>query len=186
MEKSPMPHQMYNDRPAGAPWEKGITAQSFEELADIAINNLPQGESLSVVCGPLSTGGTKNHAYNIDIFIATISGLRESGLLMFDQTPYEYGLYRLACEWEKAGNTGYCFPILDVFYAKVFETRRITKGHFLPGWESSTGARWEREKLIGLGCQIEDLTMGEVRGFLCAIHHIGHVEKILHLLKTHV
>ena len=83
----------------------GFTSDSFKSLSVLALYQLYiQGRS-GMVCGPISTGGTGNQIHNFEVFNATIRGLKRRGIKIFDQTPYEYGLRKLAYAWEEAGNT---------------------------------------------------------------------------------
>lgn len=161
----------------------GVSADTFEELAEKAIATLDGKMGLCIVCGPITTGGTGNQTYNFQIFNAVIRGLERSGKQLFNQVPYEFGLRKLAHAWEAAGNTGYCLPILTEFYAKLFESGAICEGYFIPGWESSFGARWEREKLTHLCYTIHDLTLAEIQTFLLAEYPEEHVKKIMTLVS---
>lgn len=162
----------------------GVTAESFEALADIALASLSGKHDLSIVCGPISTGGTNNQTYNFQIFNATIRGLEGRGVNLFNQVPYEYGLRKLAHQWDALGNTGYCLPILTTFYARVFASGKITQGWFIPGWRSSFGARWEREKLSSHGCVIHDFTRHELKAFLEIEYPADHVDQIVRLIPS--
>ena len=161
----------------------GIQADTFEALAEIAAKNL-NGRGLSMVCGPITTGGTGNQTYNFEVFNATIRGLLRRGKQLFNQVPYEFGLRRLAYKWEAEDNSGYCMPILTVFYARVFESGAVTEGWFIPGWESSFGARWERDKLVSERCTIHDLNHADIREFLQTEYSPTHVELLMGLLST--
>ena len=78
--------------------QEGITAESFEALARIAMKSVEGKRNLHVVCGPLTTGGTGVKELNFAVFNAAIRGLEmEYGKeQVFDQMPYEYGLRLLA------------------------------------------------------------------------------------------
>lgn len=160
----------------------GIEADTFEALAEIAVKNLNNGRGLSVVCGPITTGGTGNQTYNFDLFGAAVRGLERRGKQLFNQAPYEFGLRRLAHKWKAEDNSGYCMPILTIFYARVFESGAITEGWFIPGWKSSFGARWEREKLAKEGCTIHDFTHADICEFLQAEYPPEYTGLIMGLL----
>lgn len=160
----------------------GIDAESFDALAKMAVANLKDMQHLGMVCGPITTGGTGNQIHNFEIFNAAVLGLQGREKKIFNQVPYEFGLRRLAHKWEAEGNTGYCTPILTVFYARVFESGAIDEGWFIPGWRSSFGARWEREKLAEQGCKIHDLTHADIRNFLQAEYPPEHIAVIMNLL----
>jgi hypothetical protein len=138
----------------------GHTADSFAALAEIALCELRTlGANAEIVCGPISTGGLGDALKNFKVFEATIRTLQGEGRVIFNQMPFEHGLGRLRQRWEaKHGATGYCLPILEEFYAPLFASRLITIGHFIHGWESSFGARWEHEELQKHGAQISYLS----------------------------
>jgi hypothetical protein len=161
---------------------EGIDADTFEALAEKAVTNLRGMQNLGMVCGPITTGGTGNQIHNFEVFNATVRGLERRGKKLFNQVPYEFGLRRLAYKWEAEGNTGYCMPILTVFYARVFESKVVTEGWFIPGWHSSFGARWEREKLSNEGCMVHDLTHADIRSFLQSEYPPDHAAVVMNLL----
>mgnify|MGYP001603158345 FL=1 len=160
----------------------GISANSFEELADIAVADLKRQGRSGIVCGPITTGGTGVQKYNFQIFNATIKGLETNGVAMFSQMPYEFGIRRLTVEWHKH-NSGYCEPILEVFYAALLESGLIDSGHFLPGWASSYVARYEREKLATLKVPILDVDFETLTGFVEDEHGATHAKHVLSLLR---
>lgn len=132
---------------------------SFEEAADLALEIIREMPAPRCqVCGPISTGGLGSIAANSVAFRFAVDLLRARGENPFDQMPFEGLFVRLVKEWQAAGGTGYCLPILEVFYRRVFESGLITKMIFLPGWESSFGARWERHHSWQAGLETFDLT----------------------------
>ncbi len=160
----------------------GIEAESFEALSIIAIETLKKQGPSSIVCGPITTGGTGHPILNFEVFNATIEGLGNEGVYVFNQAPYEYGLRKLMFAWEEAGNKGYCMPILTVFYASLFESGLIERGWFIPGWQSSHGARFERDKFQKLKIPITDLALVDIRRFMEKKHSGDHVSHVLNLL----
>ncbi|MFI5260238.1 MAG: hypothetical protein ACHQU0_00355 [Candidatus Paceibacteria bacterium] len=160
----------------------GVEDESFDGLADIAIRDLRfQGSSI-LVCGPITSGGTGHPMLNLEIFNATIDGLKSEGVNIFSQIPYEHGLRKLAYAWEAEGNTGYCMPILEIFYERVFATRLIVEGRFIPRWQSSRGATWERQSLPKHGSGINDLSLQDIRRFMEMAHPREHVDMVMELL----
>jgi hypothetical protein len=160
-----------------------IEADSFEELADIAVERLRAQGPSDIVCGPITTGGTNHEVHNLEIFHATVRYFLDEGERLFNQMPYEFGLHRLANAWHDAGNPGYCTPTLTVFYSRIFATRLITRAWFIPGWDKSFGARFKRRKLVLQRATIVDLTQEDIRGFMLAEHASEHVEKVLSLMQ---
>ena len=176
---------MYAKEPEnGQLQEHGITGDSFEELAGHAVTKLTElGRHVAVVCGPISTGGTEHQTYNFQIFNAAVHGIAAWGVATFDQTPYEFGLRKLGIAWEAAGNTGYCMPILEVFYARLFDSGLVATGWFIPGWQSSIGARWERRKFQSNGIPIVDLNASHIEHFLRSANYPEeHVRKLIALI----
>ena len=157
----------------------GIESASFEEHAEKAIAVLRGQGPSGIVCGPITTGGNRHQIQNLEIFNATIDGLVVDGYPIFNQIPYEFGLRRLGRKWFEAGFTGYCTPILTVFYAKIFQSGYINCGWFIPGWESSQGARFEREKLLALKVPTLDLNITHICRYMLERHPIEHVETVL-------
>ncbi len=141
---------------------KARTAQatSFAELLPIALRELEKfTEPAEVVCGPITTGGRGSIGENLEAFESTIICLTHRGRPIFNQIPYEDKIFEFRTKWQSLpGNTGtYYRPILDEFYLPLFKTKIIQRGFFLPGYESSIGAMWERETLTRLGADIVDL-----------------------------
>lgn len=137
-------------------------ADSFSELVPLAIAELQKfSDGAEVVCGPISTGGRGNVDTNLKVFSASIAKLQDEGRPIFSQVPYEERIFTFRKRWQESDssrNGQYYMPILDEFYYPLFQTGLIKKGWFIPGWESSFGARWEREQITGIGAEIEDLS----------------------------
>lgn len=129
-------------------------SQSFGDLVPIACNVIKRmSPPVAIVCGPISTGGRGSIEANRHYLQAAINLAYEKGHHTFDQNPFENKLQqlKLACVHE-----GYCVHLLEDFYLKVFESGLIHKMYFLPDWQTSTGARWEREVGQRLGIEILD------------------------------
>ena len=125
-------------------------------MSDIAVRVLarmpaPVGE----VCGPISNGGVGSIKGNLDVFRHTIYALSEAGHTIFDQMPFEEYVHRLISDEYNAGTK---HDLLEGFYAPLFEAENMQKLYFIPGWESSNGARWERKRGEQLGLEIIDLS----------------------------
>ena len=177
-------NQIVFARELPVPPSRGVTAPSFEELADIAIKDLRAHGPSGIVCGPITTGGTGHQVLNLEVFNALIRGLQSQGEHIFTQIPYEFGLRHLVREWEERGNSGYCMPILEVFYARLFESGLIKKAWFIPGWQSSFGAQYERKKLGAEGASIIDLSREEIAFFMRQEYSQEHVEKVMVLVPA--
>ena len=98
---------------------------------------------------------------NFTIFSGAINALQQQGRPIFSQIPYEERIFFFRKRWQESdpAHAGqYYMPILLEFYHPIIQTGLIRKGWFIPGWESSFGARWERERLVEMKAEICDLT----------------------------
>jgi hypothetical protein len=127
-------------------------ASSFSEMTEIALRimrNMPRG--IHVVSGPVSTGGFGNVEDNMKAFEMTVEDLHEKGINVLSWAPFEEVIRVLLKEWRKANpGAGYCMPILKDFYLPLFESGLIMDVHFIFGWESSFGSRWEHGQCVRL------------------------------------
>lgn len=129
--------------------------ETFSSMCAVALRVLARmPRPISMVCGPMTTGGAGSRFENMLIFNEAIILLQAKGVNVFDQMPYEYPMERL-----KTGRPegGYHTEILTDFYLPIFESGIISKFYFLPGWESSVGATWEHEQAMRLCAEIEYL-----------------------------
>lgn len=129
-------------------------AQSFSDLVPIAlriIKRMPQ--PVATVSGPVSTGGRGSIEANLHLLAAAVNQAYAKGISLFDQNPFEARLQELKT---KIPYEGYRHDLLDEFYKPVFESGLITRMYFLPDWETSTGARWERAECERLGIEAAD------------------------------
>lgn len=133
-------------------------AETFEDLAEIAINIIKEmsksGLPIVEICGPISTGGLGSLEKNLARFENAIEKAIKNGLQVFNQAPFEVAIKRLSDKYPKTD--GYCMSILDIFYRKVFESGYIKIALFLPDWQSSRGATWERKTVSDLGIEIRE------------------------------
>jgi len=134
-------------------------APTFADLAKIAIDEIRGFDGKAeIVCGPITTGGTGNVVTNLLLFNYAIQLLQRAGRPMFSQMPYEAGIAELAHTWrQKNPKASYCTPILTEFYARIFLPKFVRRAWFLPDWQTSHGAKWERKHLSTH--QIEKLTL---------------------------
>jgi hypothetical protein len=135
---------------------------SFEELATIGLAELKKfsGE-IEIVCGPITTGGLGKVERNLEVFQAIIFRMLRRGRPLFNQMPYEKQIFLLRSEWketESQKKPSTYEPVLEEFYRHLFEARRITRAWFIPGWESSNGACWERRLLSSLDVEIVNIS----------------------------
>lgn len=124
-------------------YELRVVAESIIALMD---------DPIGMVCGPISTGGLGTIEANEQQFIAAINRLVVLGHNIFDQMVFEPRMKDLIVETEE-----YDWRILEHFYEPLFLSGRIRQKFFIPGWQSSTGATWEREQAKKLGITIIDL-----------------------------
>jgi hypothetical protein len=133
-------------------------AHSYEEAVEVALVILSRmnetGREVVQVCGPMSTGGLGNPADNLALFQLAINRALANNLMVFDQLPFQPMFHRLS--QSRAGDGTYDWDILEVFYKKIFASRYVRRALFLPGWEGSIGACWERDLVTRLGLVVED------------------------------
>lgn len=131
---------------------------TFTKLANVAIRELCKSGASQIVCGPITSGGFGSKDKNLQAFIQTIDALTGMDFPIFNQVLYEPALWQLTDTAQKAGaDFSEMHPILEDFYRPLFMTRRFKAAWFIPGWESSKGATWERNLLGSLGAQFYDL-----------------------------
>jgi hypothetical protein len=135
-------------------------ATTYEQLADFAIralmrqwDRLPADNynQIAVVSGTLTNGGTLPYDVvqeNIRNFGRMIAKLRQLGIPIWDQRPFEKHLFRIKALPE---NVGKPMKLLNEFYRPVFESGLITLAFMLPNWKESHGAKWERRLFWKLG-----------------------------------
>ena len=128
-------------------------AQSYYDLRLIAQDVMSRMHpQLMLVSGPISTGGHNDIKKNLEEFHELIKHLEImlelKGIFfgVFDQTPFEDAIKTIREKRQKAGEfIHYDWRILHEFYGVLFGLGQITSMVFLPGWQESTGAKWEFE-----------------------------------------
>ena len=139
--------------------KKLLLATSFEELADLGeeiLHRMPN--PVTEVCSPLTTGGRGSFRENVHVYEYVSCRLTSLKHNVFRIMPFENGMQRLRTAWHLThGDDAYCMPILEVFYKRIFDSGKVRWAYFIPGWESSFGARWERDYCMRIGVQIIDL-----------------------------
>jgi len=126
-------------------------ATTFGELADIAIRVLKRMvQPVSMVCGPISTGGTGSVEKNLERFHRAIRFLRYQGITVFSQLPFENKIFEMKTWPAYKGDS--C--LLKELYLPMFESGLINSFYFLPDWETSNGASWEHVQAKRLGIRI--------------------------------
>jgi hypothetical protein len=136
-------------------------AGTIREVTTIALKVLHRmRQPIIDVCGPISTGGLGHIDKNLKVFRATIQKLCKLGHSVFDLVPYEDAIKRIRDDLEAR----HSFTkeqsediILYGFYLPLFESGLIKRLAFMPGWDKSRGASWERKIASWLGIPIEDL-----------------------------
>jgi hypothetical protein len=140
--------------------------QSLHELSVIALGELKKFKhDIHLVCGPITTGGRGSIEENLRVFDAVVTWLLEAGLPIFSQLPYEDQIFTLRQRWqaEDTARVGqYHEAILHNFYAPLIQSGRINRPWFIKGWQSSTGATWERQQFTDLKVKIVDLSETDI------------------------
>lgn len=129
-------------------------ARNLSELLSVAYEILDSMPApVSLVSGPITTGGRGSVAENLKIMEETIRSLESSGEHIFNQIPFETKVAELASRHD-----GYFMPVLEEFFLPIFKSGKIAKIFFMSGWDSSTGARWEYEQAGKLGIERASLS----------------------------
>ncbi|XOU94186.1 MAG: hypothetical protein ACNFW9_05070 [Candidatus Kerfeldbacteria bacterium] len=119
--------------------------EKFIDLLPIAksiINRM--SKPVAMVSGPISTGGLGFPEKNLKQFIRAIKVLYDSGVNVFDQTPFDDKMSEIKNNiWNK---DEYCMPLLEDFYLPLFRGGYIQEVFFLSDWQSSFGAKWEHDQ----------------------------------------
>lgn len=124
--------------------------KTFKEMLKIAFDILESmPKPITQVCGPISTGGKGSIEENLKMFPKAAEWLSRKGYNVFSQTPFESPIERV-----KHNYSGYPYALLEEFYQPIFESKMINTFAFLPGWQLSTGAKWEHEQAEKLGIKI--------------------------------
>ena len=129
-------------------------AQTFSDLVPIALRIIKRmPPPVAMISGPVTTGGRGSIEENLHVLSAAVNQVYEKGISLFDQNPFEAKIQEAKT---RIVYEGYCQPVLDEFYKPIFESGLVARMYFLPDWQSSTGARWERAECERLGMEIVD------------------------------
>jgi hypothetical protein len=126
-------------------------AETYGALRDIALrvlHRMPLG--VSMVCGPISTGGLGSIEKNLVRFSGAIEVLAGCDQNVFTQMPFEEAMRRIrgnAPPYEEG------LTLLETFYFAIFSSGRVVRLCFIPGWESSLGTNWEHKQGEDLGLE---------------------------------
>ena len=138
-----------------------VSYSQASEFAMEKLKRLPQ--PVVQVCGPLTTGGRGSFQANVQMMHQGICLLVTQGKVIFDQRPFEVPMFKVL---QSRKNSGYDHSLLEEFYLPLFESGLIKEFHFLPGWQSSTGAKWEHKQACKLKIDIfyiSELMLQEVK-----------------------
>lgn len=133
------------------------SAKTFKDLLVIALQILERmkklGKPIVEVCGPMTTGGRGSAEENFRLYNFAVKSLEDTGKIVFNPTPFQETMGRLSTHLQGGE---YNMDILEVFYRGLFSSGYIDTVYFLPGWQTSKGASWERKNIAGFGVKIEE------------------------------
>ncbi len=135
-----------------------ISDETIHAAYDIALKMIKNESNLSILSGPISTGGLGSPAENLMLFNRNIVKAANSGVNVFNQMPFEplFGrLHEHVVLQKKPGYSGQVF--LDHFYGPLLESGKFSTLIQMQGWQSSTGARWEHNKAREVGMEVVQL-----------------------------
>lgn len=127
--------------------EKARTTTDFKLIGELVCEiaeKMPK--PLFMISGPMTTGGMGHYSKNIVLFQHAIEEATSNGLSVFNQTMLEEHLQRLVREWLTCNpESKYCQHVLSDVYDTLLASTHIQGVYFLPDWQTSYGARWERD-----------------------------------------
>jgi hypothetical protein len=134
-------------------WEDLEKVSNFLDMQVIAkrvLDRIPK--PVAGVCGPIAeTGGLHSVEANLNVFNNAIIQLQKTGLRIFDQMPFEDKMQELKA---KMNLEDFLRELNDDFYMPIFKSKIVSTFYFIPGWETSNGAKFEHEKAKELGIKI--------------------------------
>lgn len=130
-----------------------LTLESLLQIALQVASRMPK--PLCIVSGPITTGGSGSVGKNIKFFNAAVEVIKDKGYRVFEQMIFHDAMTRITIG--QPFDEGHA-NILNKFYKGFFGSGYISTAIFLPGWETSKGAFWERNFLGQLGIQIIDFS----------------------------
>lgn len=107
---------------------------------------------------PLTTGGF-GLEINTKIVERSILKLESYGFHVFNFLPLSIALVPLINNWGK-NNTGYCMPVIDITYGRIFKSRKLEIIFSIPRKKFSIGAGRESEILSELCIPVLDFPAG--------------------------
>lgn len=118
-----------------------LTKEQLElfKLSELAILDISLKDLKIQVCGPVSTGGTDNVNLNLKKLEEHILFFSEKSLPVFNQLKYEKEFSIILKDTK-----GYDFDLLNYFYLPILRSGLIKLLVFIDGWETSVGAKWEK------------------------------------------
>jgi hypothetical protein len=133
--------------------------RSFDDVGFIGESVVKSMPEPSVgLTAPLTTGGF-GLEINTKIVEESILKLESYGFHVFNFLPLSIGLIPLIENW-KRDNTGYCIPIINVTYGRIFKSRKLEIIFSIPRKKKSIGADREKEILLELGIPILNFPVG--------------------------
>jgi hypothetical protein len=124
--------------------EKASQIWTFEGLGRLNLqlmremSETERGAEISMVSGPISTGGVGHVEGNLEIFQRTIDVLQDMGIAVYDQLPFIPHLRRIRDATGLGENA-----LLDGFYLPIFKSGLLKHLNFIRGWSGSFGSGWE-------------------------------------------
>jgi len=128
---------------------------NFESLLGIALAVLDaMPRNVTMVCGPITSGGLGSVGKNLEHFARVIAALDARGENVFTQLPFEAPMKRVK------DTDGYYMGdnhLLEAFYLPLFRSGYVIRLSFIWGWASSYGTRWEHDRGTELGLDLRYL-----------------------------
>jgi len=119
--------------------------RDFKDLSQVALRvlrRMAEDGPVVQVCGPITNGGLGCRQLNVDRFRTAIEILGADGYNVFDQMPFQPAMIKLLQSGFRVSS------LLEDFYGAIFRSGLVRLLFFLPLWETSSGAIWERRQIL--------------------------------------
>ena len=136
-------------------WDRGWRKLANRVIADL--KQVPAGQKIVYLSGPISTGGQGSIAANLKFGLAMAAELRKQGNYVI--SPFELEQMRLYDSRSFKKQSSY----MRLWAEAVMATDRVSEMVLLPGWRSSTGATQESGWFMAQGRPVKELQFDSTR-----------------------
>jgi hypothetical protein len=141
------------------------TLRHMADVGTVMIRRLRQRSltgNVALLSGPMTSGGLENFEANMELFGHCIQLVRERGIVVFNQLPFQNGMIRILGAGKKLnykpGDTDYPQNIMDDFYWPLLQAGDVTHLMLLPTWVTSNGSTQE----VGMALRVGTVAIEEM------------------------